>query len=1112
MPRNTLPALLIAMTVGAPGAFGLGLGDITLDSSLNEPLRATIALDAARPGDLANFEATIASVETFRRYGLSRPEFLNRLRFELARVNDRTVLNVTSAGPITEPFVTFLLEANWDSGRMLREYTVLLDPPVFSVGGSTPPVEAPRSAAAQPQPGAGVIQPSPAPAPAPAAETTRAAPATQGSDYGPVKRNETLWAIANRARAGTDLTINQMMIAIYNANPDAFLGNINLLKEGSTLTLPSAANAARISRQDAFAQARDHNQRWRASTPVRSASQPTASTPAPGPARDDRRLRLRAPDSPAGDADAELRAELDGEREKNDILTDEIDALREELAENERIFNLRNAELAELQAQLADGDRPTEPVEAVEPEASIATQIEPTADASDAPAVLADAAEVASDAQPPSDPAPDSQPVPDPAPVSTADIAPPADTSDTGLVSKIVALWPAVLGLLAVLAGVALWRSRKTGAVEEDNASWEALSNDSAVPLPDESDLGAVEVAQGDDPASYLEDTGTFKPIDFSEAESDAGLAAEADSAEEAASPVEFPFEDTLAGDDSVALDQSDPLAEADFHIAYGLYDQAAELITGAAEREPDRRDLKLKLLEIYFVWGNKNAFLDAATVLREEMGAEPDGDWNKVAIMGRQICPDVDLFSGDDLAAASAVDLQLDETGVAPLDLATETVAEETEMDFDLGSAVEAAEQASAADNVIDFDFSNQDDETDDDPLASRLDDLGDDTDNTSEINLDDLGLDIDLSGPDAIDEPLTAPQSVETGATGVVEALDIDAGDDLDALFGGLDDATDDAEPNVDAAVVEGLADEPIDETRDVLLDTSQLKVEMEELLAGAEGFDEENEVPTPAPASDATGSFSAEIKALADDGDAVELPLDTEVDDDDTELLLGPSIDDTHEGKLEADFSADVFGSDDATVLTPALSDLADDTEGDDAPATTAADGFDAAISDDDFSDIFAEHPVEEPDADAFVGDDATVLIKSPLLDGDNGTTRDDLTFQGVVDSVDGEDDDVFNGVDSDSTQESLAVDLDVGDPLFEDGVPDVENTTMRVAAQDLALPDIDDGGPSEVGTKLDLARAYMEMGDPDGARGILEEVIEEGDDGQRQDARALLDALP
>ena len=104
--------------------------------------------------------------------------------------------------------------------------------------------------------------------------------------------------------------------------------------------------------------------------------------------------------------------------------------------------------------------------------------------------------------------------------------------------------------------------------------------------------------------------------------------------------------DETISSETAVNLDQGDPLAEADFHMAYGLYDQAADLVRIAIQREPDRRDLKLKLLEVFFVWGNKEQFLATARELADSRGESAPGEWEKIVIMGKQIAPEDPMFS----------------------------------------------------------------------------------------------------------------------------------------------------------------------------------------------------------------------------------------------------------------------------------------------------------------------------------------------------------------------------------------------------------------------------------------------------------------------------------
>ncbi|MGB5738021.1 MAG: hypothetical protein WBM54_01625, partial [Woeseia sp.] len=151
---------LLLVCLIASKAWALGLGDIRLDSALNEPLRAEIALLSATPEELENLRISLASNETFERYGIDRPLFLSNLQF----VVQGGVVRVTSPEPITEPFVTFLVEAVWSRGRLLREYTVLLDPPTFAPPPSAPTAEAVTAPRQTTETDRGRIERTPAPA------------------------------------------------------------------------------------------------------------------------------------------------------------------------------------------------------------------------------------------------------------------------------------------------------------------------------------------------------------------------------------------------------------------------------------------------------------------------------------------------------------------------------------------------------------------------------------------------------------------------------------------------------------------------------------------------------------------------------------------------------------------------------------------------------------------------------------------------------------------------------------------------------------------------------------------------------------------------------------
>jgi len=140
-----LSLLLVVMLTSE--VWAIGLGDISLDSALNEPLMARIALLSASPDELSDLKVTLASEETFARYGIDRPFYLQDIAFNVvAAGTGGSIVQVRSRSPITEPFLTFLVEATWSSGRLLREYTVLLDPPTYAAPTSqpAPAVAAPR--------------------------------------------------------------------------------------------------------------------------------------------------------------------------------------------------------------------------------------------------------------------------------------------------------------------------------------------------------------------------------------------------------------------------------------------------------------------------------------------------------------------------------------------------------------------------------------------------------------------------------------------------------------------------------------------------------------------------------------------------------------------------------------------------------------------------------------------------------------------------------------------------------------------------------------------------------------------------------------------------------
>ncbi|HEX7417257.1 MAG TPA: FimV/HubP family polar landmark protein, partial [Steroidobacteraceae bacterium] len=358
MIRKALGGALVILLALPPAAWALGLGDIRLASSLNAPITAEIELLGATPEELSSLKATLASRETFTRYGLDYPALLNSITVTRGRSADgRDVLAVRSTEAATEPFLTLLVEVNWARGRLVREYTVLLDPPVYAANATAvqaPPVAAPAATAPRSGP---VERPAPAPAASAspqAAEMPVATPRTSvgagaaGGETYQVRPGDSLSRIV-RGVAKDPATARRTMVAIYRANPKAFEGNMNLLRSGEVLRMPDDSQVAAVSASEALAQVRQDQSAWRGHA--------AAGTSSGGGAASSARLRLVPPTEGAASAGATAAA-TSGVGADAAALKGRVKDLESQLAESKRLLDLRNAELANLQAKLGGAKAP----------------------------------------------------------------------------------------------------------------------------------------------------------------------------------------------------------------------------------------------------------------------------------------------------------------------------------------------------------------------------------------------------------------------------------------------------------------------------------------------------------------------------------------------------------------------------------------------------------------------------------------------------------------------------------------------------------------------------------------------------------------------------------
>jgi pilus assembly protein FimV len=358
MSRGQNP-LVLMMALSLPGAaHALGLGEIHVNSALNEPLAADIDILGATAEELSSLTASVANKDTFRRFGADRPAFLASATFKVSHdVKGKPVLLIRSTDSFTEPVVNLLVDLRWHNGEVIRQYSLLLDPAGFPAATQMAtavrsPV-APPATVALPAAAAAVISASAAVA-SPAASTTRA------TTHVKIGAKATLRGVAWRVGARSDSDIKKTMLAIFRANPHAFEGNINRLRLGAVLTIPSAKDISTISKEDAGREVRAQMAAWRASPQkARTAAAPVQAIPSVAAA-----TPVAATVS-TGAADAPSAATKAGSDEEAAALNLRVQSLEQSLHDIQGQIERENDKVLGLQAQLRNAEQAVdEPVAA----------------------------------------------------------------------------------------------------------------------------------------------------------------------------------------------------------------------------------------------------------------------------------------------------------------------------------------------------------------------------------------------------------------------------------------------------------------------------------------------------------------------------------------------------------------------------------------------------------------------------------------------------------------------------------------------------------------------------------------------------------------------------
>ncbi|NIE73772.1 LysM peptidoglycan-binding domain-containing protein [Pantoea sp. Ap-967] len=558
--RKLVLAMAAASALSSGMANALGLGELTLKSAQNQPLDAEIELLDVRDLTAAELAPSLAPPEEFSKAGVAYTAELEGLTFTpVINPNGKSVLRVTSSQPLPGTVVKFLVQVMWPQGRLLRDYSVLLD----------------QAKAQGQQPAAANVN-----------------PATSSAGSYTTKRRDTLWQIAARNTQGGG-SVQQTMIAIQALNPDAFIGNnINLLKVGQVLRLPDQQQVQSIPRPEANREVAEQYAAWREGRRLGprarqlDATRRGAADAAPERIAQGDNLRLVSPGSQAGaggakalnDKLAVAQESLDTSRRDNDELKSRMTDLQSQLDKLQKLIDLKNDQLARLEAQGAA--EPATPPAAAPGEPAPA---QPVAEAA-APAPAAEPVVTPAPAAVDTAPAPAATPAAEPAPEQPA----------SGWLSN-----PLVLGVIAgsaflvLLLLLLLARKHKAQQEAEKHLRMaQALTEDSER-NPD-FDLPAGSFDE-------LEET-TLSP---------AVVAASAAAATAAEKPLAAVAEPEPVQDPNAAL-----LAEVDESIAQGRLNHAADLLEVAVAAQPHSDALRLKLMEVYARQGDHSAFVEQERAL----------------------------------------------------------------------------------------------------------------------------------------------------------------------------------------------------------------------------------------------------------------------------------------------------------------------------------------------------------------------------------------------------------------------------------------------------------------------------------------------------------------
>jgi len=748
--RNLTKTIAAVSLLVPASAYPLGIGEIKLHSALNQKLNAEIALIVDNNEDASAIKVKLAPPEKFDEAGVPWSYFLSKIKFEpVIEANGTVFVKLSSQETLREPFLDFLLEVTWEKGSLYREFTVLVDPPAAYSQPIIPVVDKVKQVEK-----VEIVQLE--------IEETVAGDQVQlidveteiivetiNAEYGPTTRSDSLWKVAEKVNPYNDISIEQMMMAIFDANPRAFYkDNVNALMAGETLSIPEKEVILKLSKKQALAVFKQQDKAWRGRV---TTAKTTTEQVVDDNIEIQTQLELEAPieseitetvtvvsETEAGvDSVTVIETEkiVVVEREGEIARQAQMEKLEQQLLMMQKMLVLKDEQIAALQFK-KDGKA----LAPTETKAIDSVKTDSTAEATEK-----DPKQTAVKPEPTVKPKPVAKPKP---------VVKPKPEPEADYFSLIAG--GAGVAILAAL-GWLFWRKRK---IEDETDTESMFAAASEISLPDSS------TNEDDLSLPALDDTSY-----------DVGTVGESS----------FLSEFTPSDFDAFDTDQNevDPISEADVYLAYGRYQQAEDLMRQAIVDQPDRNECKLKLLEIFYANENKDAFEVYAKELVESGKHNDQEFWAKVVEMGVEMDPASSLYSdrisdselasfdvaSDATASETIVESELSETG---------SQTDELDMSvFDGGDEnSDSKEEATAEDDGLDFDLSVFDlDETETQQKQEPVD-------NVDEESLETVDFDLNAF---ALDD--TESEDLETKKTEVddeIESFDFDL--DLDKKAEGV------------------------------------------------------------------------------------------------------------------------------------------------------------------------------------------------------------------------------------------------------------------------------------------------------------------------------------